>query len=77
MASTIQIETKVLPGPRIEIETPELKEGQTVTVLITPGEDLPPKRPFWDVVGDYPGGKLFKTAEEVDAYLRAERDSWD
>jgi predicted ribonuclease YlaK len=26
---------------------------------------------------DYTGGRLFKTAEEVDAYIREERDSWD
>lgn len=25
---------------------------------------------------NYKGGALFKTAEEVDAYIRAERDSW-
>lgn len=26
---------------------------------------------------NYQGGALFKTAEEVDAYIRAERDSWE
>jgi hypothetical protein len=26
---------------------------------------------------NYHGGALFKTAEEVDAYIRAERDSWE
>jgi len=26
---------------------------------------------------NYTGGRLFKTAEEVDAYIREERDSWD
>jgi hypothetical protein len=25
---------------------------------------------------NYQGGALFKTAEEVDAYIRAERDAW-
>lgn len=25
----------------------------------------------------YTGGRLFKTAEEVDAYIREERDSWE
>ena len=28
------------------------------------------------VVDHYRGGTLFKTAEEVDAYIRAERDAW-
>ena len=26
---------------------------------------------------NYKGGALFKTADEVDAYIRAERDSWE
>ncbi len=26
---------------------------------------------------NYRGGALFKTAEEVDAYIHAERDSWE
>lgn len=26
---------------------------------------------------NYTGGRLFKTAEEVDAYIREERDSWE
>jgi len=26
---------------------------------------------------NYAGGRLFKTAEEVDAYIREERDSWE
>ena len=29
------------------------------------------------VLAGYPGGQLFRTAAEVDAYLRAERDAWD
>jgi hypothetical protein len=26
---------------------------------------------------NYQGGELFKTAEEVDDYIRAERDAWE
>ncbi len=26
---------------------------------------------------NYTGGRLFKTVEEVDAYIREERDSWE
>ena len=35
------------------------------------------KRPISDILKSYKGGQSFKTAEEVDAYIRAERDSWD
>ena len=59
MSRTLQVQTTVLPGHRIEIESPELPEGAAATVLIVlDGQELP-KRPFWEVVGNYPGGGLF------------------
>ena len=48
-----------------------------LTVLVTLAEGQPSKRPLREVLGEYQGGRLFRTAEEVDAYLREERDSWD
>lgn len=35
------------------------------------------KRHVIDILAELPGHRLFKTAEEVDAYIREERDSWD
>lgn len=35
------------------------------------------KRPAADILDEFPGHLLFTTAEEVDAYIREERDSWD
>jgi hypothetical protein len=77
MSLTIQVETTVLPGHRIEISSPELPEGRPATVYVIVAEDRMPKRRFLDVLAEYPGGQLFKTAEEVDAYVQAERSSWD
>ncbi len=77
MLHTIEVETTVLPGHRIEICAPELPEGRSATVRITLGDEGAPKRPFREVLGSYSGGELFRTAEEVDAYVRSERDSWD
>jgi hypothetical protein len=77
MTIAVQVKTTVLPGHRIEIEAPELPEGQPATVFVVVDEELPPKRPLKEVLGDYPGGQLFKSAAEVEAYLKAERDSWD
>ncbi|MBY0526062.1 MAG: hypothetical protein K2R98_21890 [Gemmataceae bacterium] len=76
MHRTIQIETTVLPGNRIEIHVPELPEGRRTTVFVQMDEARTAKRPLSEVLKNYPGG-LFRSAEEVDAYLRAERDSWD
>jgi hypothetical protein len=76
MLQALRVKTTVLPGHRIEIQSPDLPEGQSVSVFIILEEDEAPKRPFFDVLGDYAGGDLFKSAEEVDAYLRGERESW-
>jgi hypothetical protein len=71
------IETTVLPGGRIEISSPELKPGQKTKVWIVLEPAPAEKRTLSEILGDYPGGRLFKTAEEVDAYIREERDSWE
>jgi primosomal protein N'' len=47
--------------------TPETSPAATEKVTIT--ERL--------ARANYRGGALFETAEEVDAYIRAERDSWE
>jgi hypothetical protein len=77
MALALQVKTTVLPGHRIAVCAPQLPEGRSATVLILLEEETIPKRPFREVLGDYAGGQLFQSAEEVEAYLRAERDSWD
>jgi hypothetical protein len=78
MATAMYIKTTVLPGGRIEVSAPELVEGQQATVFVVLEEKVQePKRTLSEILRDYPGGQLFKTAADVDAYIRAERDSWD
>jgi hypothetical protein len=77
MSVTLQVKTTVLPGHRIEIQAPELPEGRPATVLILVEDEAMPKRRLRDVLAGYQGGQSFRSAEEVDAYLRAERESWD
>lgn len=71
------IETTVLPGGRIEISSPELIAGQKAKVTVVVEDQTTQKRPLSEILREYPGGRLFKTAEEVDAYIREERASWD
>ncbi len=73
----IQLRTVVLPGNRIEITAPDLPEGRPATVVVLLDKPPAAKRRLSDVLAGYPGGQLFRSAEEVDAYLRAERDAWD
>ena len=77
MTMPFQVQTTILPGHRIEIQAPELPEGRAVTVLVLVDEPPVPKRRLRDILADYPGGQLFRSAEEVDDYLRAEREAWD
>lgn len=78
MPFPMQIRTTILPGHRIEIHSPELPEGRVATVLIQiVDEPEPAKRRLSEILGDYPGGQLFHSAAEVDAYLKMERAAWD
>ena len=65
----------MLPGLKIEVSTPGLSVGDEVKLVVAPtpqkGESV------LDIINSLPGRRMFKTAEEVDRYLREERDSWD
>jgi hypothetical protein len=88
MATPVRIETVVGEDGVIETRAPELTPGQRMTVTIeaasTPPETTEPaeapqpeKRHVIDIIAETPGHQLLKTAEEVDAYIKEERDSWD
>lgn len=69
------METTVLPGGRIEIVDPRMPDGAPATVLVTLAEGAP-GRSFRENVAGYPGHRLSSSADDVEAYLREERDSW-
>jgi hypothetical protein len=79
MTIEIAIKTTVLPGGKIEIIAPELIAGQQATVIVKVEGEQPEKLTIDEHLAraNYHGGALFKTAEEVDAYIREERDSWE
>jgi hypothetical protein len=84
MSAIIHREAVVGPDGKIEISAPELRPGQRVSITIEPEREAgiatyPPegKIPMIDLMDEAPGQQLFKTADEVDEYLRQERESWD
>jgi hypothetical protein len=79
MTIEIAIKTTVLPGGKIEISTPQLVAGQQATVIVRVEEEPIEKLTITERLAraNYRGGALFKTADEVDAYIREERDSWE
>ncbi|MCY4560082.1 MAG: hypothetical protein OXF79_27720 [Chloroflexi bacterium] len=76
MYKPLRLTTTVLSGGRIEIVDLDLPEGETVDVVVTPSVPTP-RRSALDILAEAPGQCLFNTAEEVDAYIQAERESWE
>ena len=79
MTTELTLITTVLPGGKIELISPALVPGRQVTIIVRFEEPEPEKLTIEEHLAraNYKGGSLFKTAEEVDAYIREERDSWD
>jgi hypothetical protein len=83
MSAIIHREAVVGPDGKIEVSAPELQPGQRVSVTIEPEPDSLAPQPrddslhMIDIIEASSGQRLFKTADEVDEYIRQERDSWD
>jgi hypothetical protein len=83
MSTAIRVEATVSPDGKIELSVPELLPGQHISITIEPDQPAPatqaPAAPIHiiDLIKDLPGRRLFKTADEVDEYLRQERNSWE
>ena len=76
MKKALHIRTTVLPGGKIEVDSPELEAGQTVDVVVTRSSSTE-RRSVVDILAEAPGHRLFKTGKEVDDYIKEERASWD
>jgi hypothetical protein len=76
MDETLKVRATVLPGKRIEIATPDLNEGDVVDVSVT-RVGKTKLRSALEIIESLEGRRVFKSADEVDRYIREERDSWD
>lgn len=79
MEAALHISTRVLPGNRIEITAPELREGDPVDVFLVMPRDRPPCRQSTvEFLDSLPAGpRSFDTWEEFERHFQQERDSWD
>ena len=78
MEAALRRSTWVLPGGRIEIADTQLTPGRPVDVIVVVPDSPAGDRPsVIDVLASAPGHLAFNTAEEVDAYVREEREAWD
>ena len=76
MQKALHIRTTVLPGGRIEVVDQDLREGETVDVVVTPSAPTP-RRSIMEILNGGPERRLFQTAEEVREYLAEEKAAWD
>jgi hypothetical protein len=72
----VELQDDVIPVP------PQYRtwQGRHVKVILLSEEaPEPPKttRSALDILAQAPKQRLFQTADEVDQYIRAERDQWD
>ena len=78
MQAAVKLTTIVQPGGKVEVISTELISGDTVEVIILSKEQLRGKRrSATDILSEAPGHRLFQSAEEVDAYIKKEREAWD
>ena len=75
MQKALHVRTTVLPGGKVEIVNQDLPVGEDVDVVVSRaiGEA---GRSAVDILNEAPGGLVFKTAAEVAAYLKEEKESW-
>ena len=76
MQKALHIRAIVQPGGKVEFASPELEAGQTVDVVVCPVA-LEARRSAVDILYEAPGGLVFKSAADVAAYLKEEKDAWD
>ena len=78
MQTALRLTGTVQPGGRVEVSSPQLPPGKAVDVIVLfPREAEETRRSVMDVLAEAPGRLAFGTAEEVEAYVREERDAWD
>lgn len=77
MQKAIYLKATVLPEGKIEIEDTGLQEGESVDVIVMRSEKTAPRRSALDIFKEEPRQSIFKSADDVEEYLKSERASWD
>jgi hypothetical protein len=78
MVETLRRQVIVGEGGSIEIRDSSLRPGSRAEVVILQEPPVPPSGsppPLTSLIGSCKG--MFRSRQEVDEYLRGERESWD
>ena len=78
MQSALRMTTRVLPGNRIELTSPDLPEGEAVDVLLLLRSERKDEGSVTDFLDNLPEGPRRRQLwREIEAEFNAERDAWD
>jgi hypothetical protein len=75
MEQALRQRVTILPGGKIELQSPDLPVGEEAEVIVLVAPPQARRRNLSEFIGA--GKGLFKSADEVDAYINEERDSWE
>ena len=75
MLNGLRQKVVVQPGGVVEVRSPELPDGATVEVIVLLESPSPLLQGLSRFIGTASGN--FTTPEEVDRFIRQERESWD
>jgi hypothetical protein len=79
----VKLQTRVLPGHRIEVSSPDLRDGADVEVVVmmeAPASDRRQNRSMQAILRSLPAGRsprAFATWEDYERFLRQEKESWE
>lgn len=80
MQTALRMTTTVHADGKVEFIVPQAAQEETLEIIVLfPEHRLAaarPKRSAMDILNDAPGNRLFRTADDVDAYLEEERNAW-
>ena len=76
MQKALHLRATVQPGGKIEIIDRQLPVGKSVEVVVWPSPEKSSQSAY-QIISKTPGSLLFKTAKEVDVYIREERSCWN
>lgn len=82
MASALRIETKILPGNKLEITLPENcisgTVGETIEVIVLLPENSESQRlSVIDILNEVRSQRSPRSVEDINRELQMERDAWD
>ncbi len=76
MQQAMHLKTIILPGGKIKEENLNSFVGEQADVFVMLHASTT-RRSAIDVLAEAPVQNAFKTVEEVDTYIKEERNSWD